>query len=41
VISTPQCYGGEAANAVADILSAAHPDVDFYGTRVEGSCPLN
>jgi len=41
VISNPSCYGGEAANAVADILSDAHPDVSFYGVRVEGSCPLN
>ena len=41
VISMPSCYGGEAANAVADILSNAHPGVSFYGVRVEGSCPLN
>jgi hypothetical protein len=41
VISNPQCYGGEAANAVADMLSAAHPGISYYGVRVEGSCPLN
>ena len=41
VVNNPQCFGGEAANAVADMLSAAHPNVDFFGVRVEGSCPLN
>jgi hypothetical protein len=41
VVDNPQCYGGEAANAVADMLSTAHPDISFYGIRVEGSCPLN
>lgn len=40
VVSNPSCYGGEAANAVADLLSTAHPGVEFYGTRND-SCPLN
>ena len=41
VLTSPQIYGGEAANNVADLLSAAHPDVDFTGERVEDSCPLS
>ena len=27
--------------AVGDLLSGAHPDVDFLGVRVEDSCPLD
>jgi hypothetical protein len=41
VLQSPQWYGGEAFNNVGDLLSAAHPDVDFTGERVEDSCPLN
>jgi hypothetical protein len=41
VLQSPQCYGGDAFNAVGDLLSAAHPDVDFTGERVEDNCPLN
>jgi hypothetical protein len=41
VLEKPQCYGGTAFNAVGDLLSAAHPDVDFQGTRTQNSCPLN
>lgn len=41
VLQSPQCYGGEAFNAVGDLLSDAHPDVYFTGERVEDSCPLN
>jgi hypothetical protein len=41
VLEAPQYYGGGAFNAIGDLLSAAHPDVDFTGTRVEDSCPLN
>lgn len=41
VLQAPQYYGGDAFNAVGDLLSAAHPDVDFLGERVEDSCPLN
>jgi hypothetical protein len=41
VLQSPQWYGGEAFNNVGDLLSAAHPDVDFLGVRVEDSCPLN
>jgi hypothetical protein len=40
VLQSPQVYGGEAFNNVGDLLSAAHPDVDFQGERVEDSCPL-
>ena len=40
VLMNPQCYGGDAFNAIGDILSGAHPDVDFNGTRTENSCPL-
>jgi hypothetical protein len=39
VISKPQCYGGEAANKVADLLSAKY-GLNFTGERVE-NCPLN
>jgi hypothetical protein len=41
VLDSPQFYGGEAANNVAALLSAAHPDVDFTGERSEDTCPLS
>jgi hypothetical protein len=41
VLQKPQWYGGDAFNAVGDLLSMSHPDVDFGGERVEDSCPLN
>ena len=41
VLDNPQTYGGAAFNNVADLLSAAHPGVDFQGDRVEDSCPLS
>lgn len=41
VLQNPQWYGGDDFNAVGDLLSAAHPDVNFTGERVEDSCPLN
>ncbi|MFW5696774.1 MAG: hypothetical protein ACOCXR_03200 [Phototrophicaceae bacterium] len=41
VLQSPQFYGGAAFNNVGDLLSGAHPDVNFNGTRVEDSCPLN
>jgi hypothetical protein len=41
VLQAPQFYGGDAFNAVGDLLSGAHPDVNFLSTRVEDSCPLN
>lgn len=41
ILANPQVYGGEAANAIADILSDLHPDVNFTGERVEDSCPLS
>jgi hypothetical protein len=41
VLDSPQFYGGEAANNVAALLSAAHPDVDFDGERTEDTCPLD
>jgi hypothetical protein len=40
VLQSPQYYGGEAFNLVADLLSDAHPGVNFLGERVEDSCPL-
>jgi hypothetical protein len=42
VVENPQWYGGDAANNVGDLLSEAHPDVDFESgdERVE-NCPLN
>jgi hypothetical protein len=40
VVQNPQFYGGGPFNAVGDLLSGAHPDVHFTGTRVENSCPL-
>ena len=41
VLQSPQYYGGDAFNVVGDLLSEAHPDVNFTGERVEDSCPLN
>jgi hypothetical protein len=41
VLQAPQYYGGDAFNKVGDLLSTAHPDVNFLGNRVEDSCPLN
>ena len=41
VLQYPQVYGGEAFNNVGDLLSEAHPDINFTGERVEDSCPLN
>jgi hypothetical protein len=41
VLQSPQWYGGDDFNAVGDLLSEAHPDVNFLGIRVEDSCPLN
>jgi uncharacterized surface anchored protein len=41
VLQNPQVYGGEAFNNVGDLLSDAHPDVNFaWDFRVENSCPL-
>lgn len=41
VLDNPQIYGGEAFNNVGDLLSEAHPGVNFTGERVEDSCPLS
>jgi hypothetical protein len=41
VLQSPEWYGGAAFNNVGDLLSTAHPDVDFNGERFEDSCPLN
>jgi hypothetical protein len=41
VLQAPQWYGGDAFNAVGDLLSTSHPDVNFDGERAEDSCPLN
>jgi hypothetical protein len=41
VLQNPQWYGGDAFNDVGDLLSEAHPDVDFLDVRVEDSCPLS
>lgn len=40
VLQSPQWYGGDAFNKVGELLSDAHPDVNFTGERVEDSCPL-
>ncbi|MFH0242860.1 hypothetical protein ACGRHY_10545 [Streptomyces sp. HK10] len=40
VVDNPQWYGGGAANNVADLLSDAHPDIDYQGVRVD-NCPLS
>jgi hypothetical protein len=41
VLDTPQVYGGPVREMIADWLSGLHPDVNFLGNRVEGSCPLD
>jgi hypothetical protein len=41
VLQSPQYYGGNTFNAIGDLLSKAHPDVNFTGERAEDSCPLN
>jgi len=43
VLEAPEIYGGEAFNNVGDLLSDAHPDVDwsFGDERTEDSCPLD
>jgi hypothetical protein len=41
VLQSPQWYGGDAFNAVGDLLSKSHPDVNFNGLRIEDSCPLD
>jgi hypothetical protein len=41
VLQNPRTYKGKAFNAAGDYLSAQSTDVDFDGTRVEDSCPLN
>jgi hypothetical protein len=44
VVSNPQVYGGPATNDVADILSDAHPDIEYCGTQRDAEshdCPLN
>jgi hypothetical protein len=41
VLQSPQIYKGDAFNKVGDLLSTAHPDVNFQGARVADSCPLN
>jgi hypothetical protein len=41
VLDYPQVYGGTAFNNVGDKLSAAHPDVNFTGERVEDGCSLS
>lgn len=40
VLKYPQYYGGGAFNDVGDLLSSAHPGVNFTGIRVQDSCPL-
>jgi hypothetical protein len=39
VLENPNSYGGELTNMIADLLSGAHPDVNFTGERVD-NCPL-
>jgi len=41
VLESPETYGIPATNAVADMLSAVHPDIDYRGDRIQDSCPLN
>ncbi|MDP2180006.1 hypothetical protein [Methylicorpusculum sp.] len=41
VLQSPQWYGGDAFNKVGDLLSEAHPDVNYLGARIEDSCPLD
>jgi hypothetical protein len=40
VVAAPGWYGRDVAELVADVLSDAHPDVPFAGTRPSGTCPL-
>jgi hypothetical protein len=40
VLQAPKTYGGPTFNTVGDLLSGAHPEVNFLGNRVENSCPL-
>src|SRR5690606_24713717 len=44
VLQNPQKFqklGGDPFNRIGELLSEAHPDVNFTGERVEDSCPLN
>ncbi len=42
ILANPDLYNvNDQFNKVGDLLSEAHLDVDFSGTRVEDSCPLN
>ncbi len=42
VLQHPEWYGGDAFNKVADLLSEAHPDVDFtMGDQRIENCPLS
>jgi len=43
VLQAPQTYGGDAFNNVGDLLSDAHPDVNWSSgdDRTEDSCPLS
>jgi hypothetical protein len=42
VLQHPEYYGGEAFNNVGDLLSEAHPDVNFtIGDERTENCPLN
>jgi len=43
VLKAPQTYGGNAFNNVGDLLSEAHPEVDWSpgDDRTENSCPLS
>lgn len=43
VLQSPQSYGGAAFNNVGDLLSAAHPEVNWApgDERTEDSCPLS
>jgi hypothetical protein len=42
VLQAPQKYGGSAFNAVADLLSDRHPNLNWgYGDPRTDNCPLN
>lgn len=42
ILENPQIHAKTGLfEGLADYLSGEHPDVDFLGTRVEDSCPLN
>jgi len=42
ILSNPKTYAKTGDfERIADILSAAHPDVDFQGERIADSCPLS